>query len=63
LVLKLNRDSCYGKTKALAALVIIAVCLLTLYNILPTIIFYSKPLEETIDAAMQKVLPLRYRTG
>ena len=39
------------KQKRWQFLVIIAVFLLTLYNILPTIIFYSKPLKKPIDSA------------
>ena len=42
------------KQKRWQFLVIIAVCLLTLYNILPTIIFYSKPLKEPVDAVYAK---------
>jgi len=37
------------KQKRWQLLVILAVCLLTLYNILPTIIYYSKPLKKPID--------------
>src|SRR5262245_8808159 len=37
------------KQKRWQLFVIIAVFLLTLYNILPTIIFYSKPLKKPID--------------
>lgn len=39
------------KQKRWQFLVICAVCVLTLYNILPTIIFYSKPLNQPVDAA------------
>lgn len=42
------------KQKRWQLFVIIAVCLLTLYNILPTIIFYSKPLKQPVDAAYAK---------
>lgn len=37
------------KQKRWQLFVIIAVCLLTLYNILPTVIYYSKPLKKPID--------------
>ncbi|MBS0654285.1 MAG: protein translocase subunit SecD [Verrucomicrobia bacterium] len=37
------------KQKRWQLFVIIAVCILTLYNILPTIIFYSKPLGQPVD--------------
>jgi len=39
------------KQKRWQLYVIIAVLVLTLYNILPTIFFYSKPLSEPIDAS------------
>lgn len=38
------------KQKRWQLFLIIAVLVLTLYNILPTIFFYTKPLKETIDA-------------
>ncbi len=37
------------KQKRWQFFVILAVCVLTLYNILPTIIFYSKPLHQPVD--------------
>lgn len=39
------------KQKRWQLFVIIAVCALTLYNILPTIIFYSKPLNQPVNQA------------
>ncbi len=38
------------KAKDFVLFVIIAVLVLTLYNILPTLFFYSKPLKAPIDA-------------
>src|ERR1700733_12455030 len=38
------------KQKRWQFILILAVILLTIYNILPTIFFYSKPLTEHIDA-------------
>lgn len=46
------------KQKRWQFLVILAVCVLTLYNILPTIIYYSKPLKQPVDAAYAKNVSL-----
>src|SRR5205085_4271628 len=53
------------KQKRWQLFVMIAVCVLTLYNILPTIIFYSKPLNHPVDEkyAMQVAGDITHRVN
>ncbi|MDR3623795.1 MAG: protein translocase subunit SecD [Chlamydiales bacterium] len=44
------------KQKRWQLIVIVAVILLTLYNILPTIFYYSKPLKEPINEAQAQIV-------
>ncbi|HXF28826.1 MAG TPA: hypothetical protein VN457_03165, partial [Chlamydiales bacterium] len=47
------------KQKRWQLFVIVAVLLLTLYNILPTIIYYSKPLREPIGPEQAKTVAIQ----